>query len=124
MERELLFLIAAASDDNLGWNDLLKNANYPGLIVLAAAGIPAMFFVVKWMVRFQRELTNYYIQENQKLRERIEELETEISSKDDLILEGRQEIGELKVKVHDLEITVARLNGIIERRKLERPDGT
>lgn len=115
--------VMAAADG--GWSDIVTNTNFPGVVVLGLAGLPAMFFLFRWMIRFQKEFTEFYIAENQKLRERVDELEEEVRTKDTTILEFRAEIWELKAKHQEQERQITYLNGIIDRRKLgdRRDDG-
>ena len=106
------------SGTETGWPDLVSNDNFPGVIILGIAGIPSLFFLIRWMVKFQREFTDFYIQENQKLRERVDSLEEEVQGKDETILGLRLELGQLQHTVSSHELTIARLNEIIDRRKL------
>lgn len=113
-------LIEAAADGGGGWDSLLTNVNFPGVALIAASGIVGMVFVIRWMIRFQREFTDFYVAENQKLRTRVETLEAETQAKDDKITELKIEVGRVVRRCEDHEATIARLNRIIERRQLER----
>jgi hypothetical protein len=97
--------------DDGGWVELIQGTNFPGLVLLGVAGIPGVFYLVRWMVKLQREFTDVYIEENKKLRLRLDELETEGQTKD-------KQIVELLTKVGSLENQVAHLNDIIDRRKM------
>lgn len=56
-------------------------SNFPAVALLATSGVIGLIFILRWMVKFQREFTNFYIDENNKLRGRIEDLEAEAISK-------------------------------------------
>lgn len=115
---KIISALASAQDE--GWDDLVTNTNFPGVIVLAMAGLPTLFFLMRWLIKFQREFTEFYIAENKKLRDQVEELSEETRTKDDLILELKSEVGLLKLVVEGHERTIEHLNHIIERRKLDR----
>lgn len=111
-------------------SDTLTKDNFPGIALLSVSGLIGMTFVVKWMVRFQREFTNFYVEENHKLRSRIDGLEEEVISKDKKIsdqhrkmvqleLESSRRIAELEHTVEDHERTIKKLTDIIDRRKLD-----
>lgn len=59
----------------------LSDLNFPAVALLATSGVIGLIFILRWMVKFQREFTNFYIDENNKLRGRIEDLEAEAISK-------------------------------------------
>lgn len=99
-------IVTSAED---GFQDLVTNTNFPGIILLGIGAIPCLFLLFRWLFKFNREFTNFYIEENQKLRERVDELETEIHQKDELILEFRAEVGRLKLSVEKQEHTIAYL---------------
>lgn len=100
-------------------DNVINNTNFPGLLLLGVAGIPALFFLVRWMIRFQKEFADIYVKENQKLRERIEGLEQEHHDKDVTIIELKIKVGNLENTIADHTRTIAHLNKIIERRKLD-----
>lgn len=110
-------LLTAAGEE--GFTELLQSTNFPGVILLGLAGIPAMFFLVRWMVRFQREFTDFYIQENHKLRDRVDSLEEEAQAKDSTIVTLNTQIGDLQNRVAAHERTIAHLERVMERRKLQ-----
>lgn len=37
----------------------LTDVNVPGVVLLATSGVGAMFFIVRWMIKYQREFTNF-----------------------------------------------------------------
>jgi len=114
--------LGAAADQ--GFTELLKDTNFPGVIVLGIAAIPTLIILIRWMIKFQREFLQFYIQENKKLRERVDELEEDVRVKDDLILELKEEMGLLRLQVSGQIHTIERLERIVERRKMDRDDGT
>lgn len=111
------FILLLAGADPVG--DVINAQNVPGIIVLSASGLVGMFFVVRWMVKFQKEFTNFYVEENKKLRERVDELEEEIKTKDKEVNEQARHINKMQIMLDEHEATIARLNRIVERRKLE-----
>jgi predicted nuclease with TOPRIM domain len=106
--------VISASEEQ--WTDIITNSNFPGLVVLGLGSLPAMFFLVRWMMRFQKEFTDFYIQENKKLRERIDTLELEIQKKDDLTIELRNELGHMKNELKGCKSTIGYLQKRLERR--------
>lgn len=118
MVREIIAgaLVASAGGT---MDEVLSNGNFPGILLLSASGVVGMIFIVRWMVSFQKEFTQFYIEENQKLRGRVDELESEVQERDDKITDLKTEVGRLRRTTEDHEATIARLNRIIERRKLE-----
>lgn len=112
-------LLLTVVDDG-GWEDLLTNTNFPGVIVLGAAAIPSLFLVVRWLLRVQKDFVDFYVKENEKLRVRVDTLEQENRDKDDIIVELKTTVGALENKVAAHERTIDHLNEIIERRKNPR----
>lgn len=123
----------ASAGDGGALEQVFTNSNFPGIILLTTSGIVGMIFIMRWLVRFQREFTQFYIEENQKLRLQVNELRQEVDKKEEEISSARQELTEHRresmYKLSDCEIRLAaqedhikRLNGIIERRKLEREE--
>lgn len=115
-----IFTIAALASAEDGLSDVLNNNSSPGIIILGVAAIPSLFFLVRWMIKFQRDFTNFYVEENQKLRDRVDELEKEVKQKDDFIFDMRTEMQVMKLKILKHESTIEHLEGIIERRKLDK----
>ncbi len=115
-------LTAIASAGESGLDNVLTNANFPGIAILATSGVLGMIFVIRQMVKFQREFTNFYVEENQKLRVRVDELEQEVQDKVDAFTDLKVEQGRLRRLCEEHEHTIERLNRIIERRKLEREE--
>jgi uncharacterized membrane protein len=120
-------LIAAAGDGAL--ENIFTSSNFPGIVLLSASGVIGMIFIMRWLVRFQREFTNFYIEENKKLRTEVVELKKEVEAKDDIISElkiGQARLTRLceeqEARATDHEKTIDRLNRIIERRKLTEED--
>ena len=93
-------------------SSLAETVNLPGLIVLAATGIPTMFFIVRWMIKYQREFTAFYIEENNKLRLRIDALEAEVATKDQKLTEATR--AQLKLE-QDTGRRISTLENTIER---------
>lgn len=119
MVREIIGYGALIASAGGTFDEVLADGNFPGILLLSASGVIGMIFIVRWMIRFQREFTNFYIEENQKLRNRVDELEEEVQQKDDKITDLKIEVGRLRRTTEDHEATIARLNKIIERRQLE-----
>lgn len=99
-------------------DDVLSAQNIPGIILLSASGVVGMIFIVRWMVKFQKEFTQFYIEENKKLRERVDELETDVQERDRKIAEHERTINRLAIKLDEHEATIERLNRIIDRRRM------
>lgn len=91
---------------------LAETVNLPGLIVLGATGIPTMFFIVRWMIKYQREFTAFYIEENNKLRLRIDALEAEVEAKDEKLTEATR--AQLKLE-QETGRRISTLENAIER---------
>jgi len=104
-----LALLLGQSDTGLGGT--LSDMNFPAVALLATSGVVGLIFIVRWMIRFQREFTNFYIEENNKLRARIDDLETEVLAKDAKITASTRELlaherdSDLRIRV--LERTIA-----------------
>lgn len=113
----VISILIVSSADPVG--DLVNAQNFPGIVLLSASGLVGMFFVVRWMVKFQKEFTAYYVEENKKLRERVDDLEEEIQAKDRKLAEQDRHINLMQIKLDEHEATIARLNRIIDRRRLE-----
>lgn len=109
-------LIPLASSDPV--SDLISAQNVPGILLLSTSGLVGMLFVVRWMIRFQKEFTNFYVEENRKLRERVDELEEEGKEKDKVINEQGRTIANMQIRLDQHEATITRLNNIIDRRQL------
>ncbi len=90
-------------DDSLG-------VNLPAVVLLATSGVGAMIFMFRSIVKFQREMTAVYVDENQKLRQRIEVLEAEIATlKKVAVGVERAQLkyeGEAERRIRDLELLV------------------
>ena len=125
--------LAAAGDSGL--DNLLTNANFPGVAILATSGVLGMIFVIRQMVKFQREFTDFYVAENKKLRVEVSEKEDEIeqlrkeleATRQELIDHKREsmyKLAECEIKLASQEDHIQRLHTIVERRKLEREEGT
>lgn len=72
--------------------DTITDVNLPAVGLLATSGVIGLIFIVRWMIKFQREFTNFYIDENNKLRLRIDDLEKEAIAKDDKISAAGREL--------------------------------
>jgi phage shock protein A len=117
--REIIALSALVGSSSGTLDEVLASGNFPGILLLSGSGVIGMIFIVRWMIHFQRDFTNFYIEENQKLRSRVDDLEHEVQERDDKITDLKTEVGRLRRTTEDHEATIARLNRIIERRKLE-----
>lgn len=88
------------------------STNVPAVLLLATSGVIGLFFIARWMVKFQREFTNFYITENTKLRERIDAMEAEIVRKDELLSANIRDQLKYETKttrqISELEQTIAR----------------
>ncbi len=84
--------------------------NLPAVVLLATSGVGAMIFMFRSIVKFQREMTAVYVDENQKLRQRIEHLEAEIATlKKVAVGVERAQLkyeGEAERRIRDLELLV------------------
>lgn len=119
----IISVMVLAGADPVG--DIINAQNVPGIVLLSSTGIVGMFFVVRWMVKFQKEFTAYYVEENKKLRERVDELEDEVRTKDTKIDEQARHINQMQIQLDrnearlaEHEATITRLNRIIDRRRL------
>lgn len=99
-------------------DDVVNAQNVPGILLLSASGLMGMIFIVRWMIRFQKEFTNFYVEENKKLRERVDTLETEVIEKDRKLAEQERHLNQMQIKLDEHEATIARLNRIIDRRRM------
>lgn len=126
-------LIATAQEDLGALENVFTSSQFPGIVLLSASGILGMIFIMRWLVRFQKEFTNFYIEENKKLRLEVTELKKEVDAKEDEIQEARSELdhykretmyrmAELEIKIAAQDEHIGRLNRIIERRKLTEED--
>lgn len=110
-------MISLPNDDGL--NDALTNINFPGVALLATSGVVALIFIVRWMIKFQRDFTNFYVDENNKLRERIDAGEIEAAEKADILRDVKNDTLERELKlireINDLKITVSRQGATIEQ---------
>lgn len=122
MARALIVFTILAAPDADGLADAVQNNSSPGIIILGIAALPSLFFLIRWMVGFQRDFTNFYVEENQKLRDRVDELEKEVKDKDDFIFQMRTEMQVMQLKIMKHESHIEHLEGIIERRKLSREE--
>lgn len=100
--------------------------NLPAVVLLATSGVGAMMFMFRSIVKFQRELTNVYIEENQKLRTRVEVLEAEIAGLKKAAVVAERALlkyeGDAERRIRDLELLVKRGQTISDRnvdRKLD-----
>ena len=88
----------------------LTDLNFPAVALLATSGVIGLIFIVRWMIKFQREFTNFYIDENNKLRARIDTLEAEVIDKDAKITASTRELlkheREADVRIRALERTI------------------
>ena len=71
------------------------------------------------MIKFQRDFTNFYVDENNKLRERIDAGEIEAAEKADILRDVKNDTLERELKlireINDLKITVSRQGATIEQ---------
>lgn len=134
MDPSSWYLILAQSTDS-GLDNLLTNANFPGVAILATSGVLGMIFVIRQMVKFQREFTDFYVAENKKLRvdvaekeDQIEELRKELEATREEFTEHKREsmykLAECEIKIAAQHDHIERLHTIVERRKLEREEDT
>lgn len=102
---------ALLSQVDEGLTQTLSDMNFPAVALLATSGVIGLVFIVRWMIRFQREFTNFYIDENNKLRARIDDLEAEVLAKDDKITAATRELlkheREADTRMRALERTIA-----------------
>jgi hypothetical protein len=114
-------VISAPSD---GLTQIFSDINFPGVVLLATSGVVALFFIVRWMIRFQRDFTNFYVDENNKQRERIDQLESEAVTKEQEMAKIRRDTLEFELtqsrKISELETRIARQDDVISdlRRRL------
>lgn len=85
----LLVYVAAATGG--GVSDVLAEVDLPALAFLGTSGVLGMIYVLRWLTKYHREVTNAYIDENTKLRVRVDDLEAEVLAKDLLYAETRKE---------------------------------
>ena len=127
----MIDLLQQADDGAL--NNVFTSSNFPGIILLSASGVLGMSFIMRHLIRFSREFTEFYMEENKKLRVEVDDLKKEVSEKDERLSEANRALDEHKrdnmYKIAELEIRIAgqeehigRLNRIIERRKLTEED--
>lgn len=94
-----------------GLTQTISNLDLPAVGLLASSGVIGLIFIVRWMIKFQREFTNFYIDENNKLRLRIDACEVEIKDKEDQITASTREMlkyeREADVRMRALERTIA-----------------
>jgi len=100
--------------------------NAGAILLLTTSGLIGMIFILRWMIRFQREFTDFYVEENTKLRGRIDdldkdsrELKLESKTKDETIALQARSLSVLEIRVQEHEATISRLSHVIDRRKLE-----
>lgn len=95
-----------------GLSDSISGVNLPGVVLLAVSGVGAMFFIVRWMVRFQREFTDVYVTENRALRDRIDTLTADVTAKDISAAKAERALlkyeGDSERRIRDLELTILR----------------
>lgn len=129
--KDTLALAAQADDEAL--ENVFTSSNFPGIILLSASGVVGMIFIMRWLVRFSKEFTQFYMEENQKLRAEVDELKEEVKSKDTQLAEAKSaldeykrdnmyKIAELEIRLADQDAHINRLNKIIERRQLTEED--
>lgn len=115
---EVIAIISATPDSGGGVTNALSDINFPGVVLLASSGIVALIFIVRWMIRFQRDFTNFYVDENNKLRMRVDDLEAEAQIKDrELTDTKRKTLGfelDQARNISNLESKIARQQEIIE----------
>lgn len=128
-----IFIVLMAQADGGGLDNVLTSSNFPGIILLSASGVVGMIFIMRHLIRFSREFTQFYMEENQKLRGEVEELKDELKSKDEALADANRaldehkrdnmyKIAELEIRLADQDSHIKRLNRIIERRKLTEED--
>lgn len=113
----------AVPDGGLG--DSL-GVNLPAVALLATSGVAGMVFMLLAIRRFQKEMTGVYIEENQKLRQRIDHLEVEIAGLKKVAVAAERALlkyeGDAERRIRDLELLVKRGQTIADRnvdRKLD-----
>lgn len=114
-------LITGSVPDS-SWTDLINNTNFPGIIVLAAAAIPASWAIVKGLVKLQKDFIDYYGEQNKKLKLELEavekkndELEGKNSQMAETILDMKLTIGRLEIQIEAQNATIKRLEGRNQR---------
>ena len=119
--------IMAIAPPDLDSVSLVSGRNIVTLLVLAAASIPTMLVLIRMVIKFQRDFTEVYSTENDKLRTRVDDLEAEVQEKNHKITELNTKMGEMQTRLfmHEVTImahenTIGHLNDIIDRRKLKR----
>ena len=128
-----VFVVLVAQADSSGLDNVLTSSNFPGIILLSASGVVGMIFIMRHLIRFSKEFTQFYMEENQKLRAEVEELKDEVKSKDEALASANRalddhkrdnmyKIAELEIRLADQDSHIKRLNRIIERRKLTEED--
>lgn len=119
-----LVSIISGADSEGGFLNTLSDANFPGVVLLGAGGSVGLFFIIRWMVGFQREFTEFYVAENRKLREEVETLRKERDERDEEVNKVQREhldmekkhaetIRGLETKVAEHQTTIDRLQRII-----------
>lgn len=114
--------------------DDIEGVNLPAVVLLALSGVTGMFFIVRWMVRYQREFTDVYVAENKKQRAEIDELKAEIRTKDIEAAVAQRKLLEyertselrirgLELKVVEHEHTIAAQGLTISELSRRRRDG-
>lgn len=105
--------------------ELTDNLNWPGVLVLLSSGVGAMLYVAKQMMNYQREFTSFYIEENNKLRDRMATKDTENEAMDDRLMAARRELlkheEEAGRRMREMELTILQHEHRIEAqsRKIE-----
>ncbi len=120
-------ILTTATADPGGLTETLQDANLPAIVLLATSGVTGVFFIVRWMMKYQREFTNFYVEENNKLRARIDQLEAEAIAKDEKYMLTRREFLAYEVtssrQIRDMEATIERHEATIADMQRRLNDG-
>lgn len=127
MGAAVIFVAAyLAAADGGGVGDALSSVNFPAVAVLATSGVIGLFVIIRWMVKYQREFTDLYVDENNKLRARIDTLEAECITKDAEIAELKRAGLEYDKVISRHETTIERLTETVawHEKTIERHEAT
>jgi hypothetical protein len=99
-------LLAAAADVT----NAIADSDLGRLVILLGGGGALLWFIIRNMVAYQRYFTNFYMEENVKLRlevketrEEVDELRAQVGTKDLEILQLQLKNGSLQVQVDMLK---------------------
>jgi hypothetical protein len=99
-------LLAAAADVT----NAIADSDLGRLVILLGGGGALLWFIIRNMVSYQRYFTNFYMEENVKLRlevketrEEVDELRAQVGTKDLEILQLQIKNGNLQVQIDMLK---------------------